>query len=214
MKFFIKKLAVITSVFSTYYGNTLMAYDNNYHIIQNLEAENNEYYVDHTCSNMFFSDGNVLTYDDIQEEAAELFNLYPSLIFTQLLNGNNNNLNTNVTVAELLQYLQMCNNDIASVMSNNNLDPQTRNNIKKTLGWIFEEFVSPLTYLPTLNRDEYIINIANYFDSIKFNNINRFHNETMPNLLAQINQTCQLYLNSTVADIFNQNINNNHNVLN
>ena len=155
-----------------------------------------------------------LTYDDIQEEAVELFNLYPILIFTQLLNGNNNNLDSNVTVAELLLYLQMCNNDIESVMSNNNLDLQTKNNIKKTLGWIFEEFVSPLTRLPNFNNDEYLFNIASYFDSISSNNINRFDNETMPNLLARINQTCQLYLNSTVADILNHNINNNHNIVN
>lgn len=184
-----------------------MAYDNDYHIIQGLDAV----HIDHICSGVFFSNYNVLTRNDIQEED---INLYPSLIFTQLLNGNNNNLDSNVTVAELLQCLQICSNDIASIMGNNNLDPQTQNNVKKTLGWIFEEFVSPLTHLPNFNKDEYIINISSYFDSISSNNINRFNNETMPNLLGCINQTCQLYLNSTVTDIINHNINNNHNILN
>ena len=92
IKFFLKKFAIVASVFSIQYGNTLMAYDNNYHIIQNLDAANNEYYVDHNCSNMFFSDNNVLTRNDIQEEDVELFNLYPSLIFTQSLNGNSNHI--------------------------------------------------------------------------------------------------------------------------
>lgn len=122
--------------------------------------------------------------------------------------------NANVTIAELLQYLQTCNSDIVSVMSNNNLDSQIKNDIKRTLGWIFEELVNSLTHLPNFNEDEYIINIASYFDSIKSNNINRFNNETIPNLLEQINQTCQVYLNQTLANVLNQHINNNHNVLN
>lgn len=208
--FFLKRLAIITSVFSIYSGNALIAYDNHYHIIQNLDAANDGY-VDHICSGIFFNNYNVLTCNDIQEED---INLYPSLIFTQSPNGNNNNLNSNVTVAELLQCLQICSNDIANIMVNNNLATQTKNNLKKTLCWIFEEFVSPLTHLQNFNRDEYIINISSYFDSVKSNNINRFNNETMPNLLEFIDQQCHLYLNATVTDILDQNINNNHNILN
>lgn len=209
MKFLLKTLPIVVSLLIGTYNHTCYASNE---IVLNCNC------IDHIATNVYRI-SNCTSLANITNEEKQRYKILNTwLNYDQLLSDCRaiQHIPNTITIGELLVLMRVCINDAKNII-NDYLDLQNSNSnvlrnrqIAKTIGWILEELNSPIKDLHCGNLfDECIILMSLFVNAINRNNLSDMN--LIERKLNNINNFAHNYINITIYDIRQNNINKDNN---